>query len=83
MTEQEAIELHIQENLHRISVIEQFLSTSPDADDKECQKKYFCANKGKWVIAGNSEVSFYWHNQGMQGGKEQQNQEKANYLYGN
>lgn len=38
MTEQEAIELHIQENLHRISVIEQFLSTSPDADDKECQK---------------------------------------------
>lgn len=38
MTEQEAIELHIQENLHRISAIESFLSISPDADGKECHK---------------------------------------------
>lgn len=38
MTENEAIELHIAENLHRIEVIEEFLRTNSDADDKECKK---------------------------------------------
>lgn len=38
MTENEAIELHIAENLHRIEVIEEFLRTNSNADDKECKK---------------------------------------------
>lgn len=38
MTENEAINLHIRENLHRISTIEEFLRTNPHADDKECKK---------------------------------------------
>ena len=38
MTEQEAIKLHISENIHRIEVIEDFLSTNSDANDKECRK---------------------------------------------
>lgn len=38
MTENEAIELHVAENLRRIEVIEEFLRTNPDADDKECKK---------------------------------------------
>lgn len=38
MTENEAINLHIGENLHRISTIEEFLGTNPHADDKECKK---------------------------------------------
>lgn len=38
MTENEAIELHIGENIHRIGVMEEFLSTNPEADDKECRK---------------------------------------------
>ena len=38
MTEQEAIKLHIAENIHRIEVIEDFLSTNSDANDKECRK---------------------------------------------
>lgn len=38
MTENEAIELHIGENLGRIGVIEEFLRTNPDADGKECKK---------------------------------------------
>jgi len=38
MTENEAIEVHIGENLHRISVIEEFLKTNSNADDKECKK---------------------------------------------
>ena len=38
MTEQEAIQLHISENIHRIEVIEDFLSTNSDANDKECRK---------------------------------------------
>lgn len=38
MTEQEAIQLHIAENIHRIEVIEDFLSTNSDANDKECRK---------------------------------------------
>lgn len=38
MTENKAIDLHIAENLHRIEVIEEFLRTNPDADDKECKK---------------------------------------------
>lgn len=38
MTENEAINLHIGENLHRISTIEEFLRTNPNADDKECRK---------------------------------------------
>lgn len=37
MTEQEAIQLHIAENIHRIEVIEEFLSTNSDADDKVCR----------------------------------------------
>ncbi len=38
MTENEAIELHIAENLHRIEVIEEFSRTNSNADDKECKK---------------------------------------------
>lgn len=38
MTEQEAIQLHIAENIHRIEVIEDFLRTNSDANDKECRK---------------------------------------------
>ena len=38
MTENEAIKLHIAENLHRIEVIEKFLRTNSDADDKESRK---------------------------------------------
>ena len=38
MTEQEAIQLHISENIHRIEVIEDFLSTNSDSNDKECRK---------------------------------------------
>lgn len=38
MTEKEAIELHIGENLHRIEVMEEFLRINPNADDKECNK---------------------------------------------
>jgi len=38
MTENEAIELHIGENIHRIGIIEEFLSTNSAADDKECRK---------------------------------------------
>ena len=38
MTEQEAIKLHIAENIHRIEVIEDFLSTNSDSNDKECRK---------------------------------------------
>lgn len=37
-TENEAIELHIKENIHRIEVIEEFLRTNSDAADKECKK---------------------------------------------
>ena len=38
MTEQESIQLHIAENIHRIEVIEDFLRTNSDANDKECRK---------------------------------------------
>ena len=38
MTEQEAIQLHISENIHIIEVIEDFLSTNSDSNDKECRK---------------------------------------------
>lgn len=38
MTENEAINLHIGENLHRISIIEEFLRTNSNADDKVCKK---------------------------------------------
>lgn len=38
MKEQEAIKLHIAENIHRIEVIEDFLRTNSDANDKECRK---------------------------------------------
>ena len=38
MNENEAINLHIGENLHRISTIEEFLRTNSDADDKKCKK---------------------------------------------
>lgn len=38
MKEQEAIKLHIAENIHRIEVIGDFLSTNSDANDKECRK---------------------------------------------
>ena len=38
MTENEAIKLHISENIHRIEVIEDFLMTNSDANDKECRK---------------------------------------------
>lgn len=38
MTENEAIEIHIAESLHRIGVIEEFLRINSDADDKECNK---------------------------------------------
>lgn len=38
MTEKEAIGLHIGENLHRIAVIERFLRTNPNADEKNCKK---------------------------------------------
>ena len=38
MTEQEAIQLHISENIHRIEVIEDFLRTNSDPNDKECRK---------------------------------------------
>lgn len=39
MTDQEAIQLHIAENIHRIEVIEDFLSTHSNVNDKECRKK--------------------------------------------
>ena len=38
MKEQQAIQLHITENIHRIEVIEDFLSTNSDSNDKECRK---------------------------------------------
>ena len=38
MTENMAIEIHIEENLHRIGVIEEFLRTNSEACDKECTK---------------------------------------------
>ena len=38
MKEKEAIKLHIAENIHRIEVIEDFLRTNSDANDKECRK---------------------------------------------
>lgn len=38
MKENEAIKLHISENIHRIEVIEDFLMTNSDANDKECRK---------------------------------------------
>lgn len=38
MTENEAIKLHISGNIHRIEVIEDFLMTNSDANDKECRK---------------------------------------------
>lgn len=38
MTKNEAIELHIKENLHRIETIEEFLRENSDAEDKECKK---------------------------------------------
>lgn len=37
MAEQQAIQLHITENIHRIEVIGDFLSTNSDANDKECR----------------------------------------------
>lgn len=38
MTENEAIKLHIAENLHRIEVIEEFSRTNSDADGEKCEK---------------------------------------------
>lgn len=38
MTENEVIELHIADNLHRIEIIEEVLRTNSNADDKECKK---------------------------------------------
>lgn len=38
MTENEAIEIHIGENINKISTMEEFLRTIPNADDKECRK---------------------------------------------
>lgn len=38
MTERRAIRLHINENLHRIEVTENFLRTNSDADDKVCKE---------------------------------------------
>lgn len=42
MTENEAIDLHIRENLHKISIIEEFLRTNPRADDKNVGKILIC-----------------------------------------
>ena len=50
MTENEAIEVHIEENIHKISVIEEFLRTSPDADDKECRKNISVLTKVNGVL---------------------------------
>lgn len=38
MTENEAIKLHIKENLKRIITIKEFLKTNSDANDKECNE---------------------------------------------
>lgn len=38
MTENEAIEIHIAENIHRIEVIENCMHTMPDADKETCKK---------------------------------------------
>lgn len=50
MTENEAINLHIGENLHRISTIEDFLRTNPHADDKECRKNINILTKINGVL---------------------------------
>ena len=38
MTENEAIEIHIAENIHRIEVIEDFMHSNSDADKETCSK---------------------------------------------
>ena len=38
MTENEAIEIHIAENIHRIEVIEGFMHSNSDADKDNCKK---------------------------------------------
>lgn len=50
MTENEAINLHIGENLHRISTIEDFLRTNPHADDKKCRKNINILTKINGVL---------------------------------
>lgn len=45
MTEQEAIEIHIAENIHRIEVIEDFMHTNSDADDTVCRKNIAVLSK--------------------------------------
>lgn len=50
MTENEAINLHIGENLHRISTIEDFLRTNHHADDKECRKNINILTKINGVL---------------------------------
>lgn len=50
MTEDEAIELHISENLHRISVIEEFLRTNTNRDDEECRKNIQVLTKINGVL---------------------------------
>lgn len=50
MTEDEAIELHISENLHRISVIEEFLRTNTNRDDEDCRKNIQVLTKINGVL---------------------------------
>lgn len=50
MTENEAIDLHIRENLHKISIIEEFLRTNPRADDKECRKNINMLTKANGAL---------------------------------
>ena len=38
MTENEIIETHIAENIHRIEVIERFIHSNPSADKEKCEK---------------------------------------------
>lgn len=59
MTENEAIKLHIAENLHRIKVIEEFLRTNSDADDKECRKNIQILTKTNDVLRALQELKQY------------------------
>lgn len=59
MTENEAIKLHIAENLRRIKVIEEFLRTNSDADDKECRKNIQILTKTNDVLRALQELKQY------------------------
>ena len=45
MSEKEAIEIHIAENIHKIEVIENFMYRVPDADKEKCRKNISVLSK--------------------------------------